>query len=175
MKSSIALVGFMGARKTTVGRVLARKLKRQLVELDSLIEMKSGKSVIEIFQQDGEIVFRELEIEVTKQVAENKNFVIACGGGIVLNKINIDRLRKECVIVYLTASPEVIIKRTLGGEDRPLLNVADRTSEIRELLKFREPFYERAADITVDTSKLDVGTIAEQIRTKLKKHESFRF
>ena len=108
MKTSIALIGFMGAGKTVVGKALAEKLGRKFIELDSLIEEKAGKSIPEIFRQDDEVVFRELEIEVTKDVADSKNQVIACGGGIVLNKINIDRLKKESVIVCLTASPKVI-------------------------------------------------------------------
>ena len=81
MKTSIALIGFMGTGKTVVGKALAEKLGREFVELDTLIEQKAGKPISEIFQQDGEVAFRELEIEVTKEVSENKNQVIACGGG----------------------------------------------------------------------------------------------
>ena len=174
MKTNVALIGFMGTGKTAVGKVLAKKLNREFVELDALIEQKAGKSIPDIFQQYGEVAFRELEIEVTKELASKENLVIACGGGIVLNKINIDRLKKKSVIVYLAASPSVILKRTLtDGEGRPLLSVADRASEIRELLRFRKPFYERAADIRLNTSKLDIDVIAEQIITKLKKNESF--
>ena len=173
MKTSIALIGFMGTGKTVVGKVLARKMGTELIELDAIIEKKAGKTIPEIFQQGGEISFRELEIEVTKEVAGKKNAVIACGGGIVLNKINIDRLRKECVIVYLTASPGVILKRTSVGKDnRPLLSVADRTLQIKELLRFRQPFYERAADIKIDTSKLGIDSVAELIIGKLRKNES---
>ncbi len=174
MKTNVALIGFMGTGKTAVGKVLAKKLNREFIELDALIEQKAGKSIPEIFQQHGEVAFRELEIEVTKEIASKEHLVIACGGGIVLNKINIDRLKSNSVIVYLTASPNIILKRTLtDGEGRPLLNVSDRASEIRELLKFRKPFYERAADIRLNTSKLDIDVIAKQIITKLKKNESF--
>lgn len=175
MKSNVALIGFMGTGKNAVGKVLAEKLNKEFVELDLLIEQKAGKSIPEIFRQDGEVTFRELEIEVAKEVSGRKNLVIACGGGVVLNKINIDRLGKEAVMVYLTASPDVILKRTLNDRDtRPLLDVSDKAAEIRELLSFRRPFYERAADIKVNASKLDVGSIAEQIIAKLKKDESFR-
>ena len=173
MKTNIALIGFMGAGKTAVGKALAGKLNRQFVELDSLIEQRAGKPIPEIFRQEGEIAFRELEIEVTKEISNKKNLVIACGGGVVLNKINIDRLRKESRIVYLTAPPKVILKRVSGGEGRPLLNVPNKTLEIQELLRFRKPFYERAADIKVDTSKLDIDTVAEQIIIKLKADEGF--
>lgn len=174
MKTSIALIGFMGTGKTAVGKALAEKLGKGFVELDPLIEQKAEKTIPEIFKQDGEIAFRELEMEVTKEVSKGKNLVIACGGGVVLNKINIDRLRKESIIVYLSASPRVILKRTSNdAEERPLLEVANPTLTIRELLRFRKPFYERAADITINTSKLDIDTVVEQIISKVKADESF--
>jgi shikimate kinase len=174
MKTSIALIGFMGVGKTAVGKVLAEKLGREFIELDSVIEKKAMKTIPEIFQQEGEIGFREIEIEVTKEIADNKNVVIACGGGIVLNKINIDRLRQECIIVYLMASPGIILKRTSGDEnERPLLSVSDRAVTIKELLRFRQPFYERAADIKINTSRLNIVTVAEKIMEKLKENESY--
>ena len=172
MKTNIALIGFMGAGKTAVGQTLAEKLRRTFVEMDALIEQKAGKSIPDVFQQDGEIAFRELEIEVTKEVAQDKNQIIACGGGVVLNKINIDRLKKGAVLIYLTASPKAILKRiSSGGEKRPLLKTSDKAIAVRKMMSFRKPFYERAADITIDTSKLDIDDVAEQIITKIKEHE----
>jgi len=176
MKTSIALIGFMGVGKTAAGKALAERLDKRFVELDSLIEQKAGKTIPELFHQDGEVAFRELEIEVTKQVSTNKNLVIACGGGLVLNKINIDRLRNESIIVYLTASPRVILNRIPGeGEERPLLDTPDRALAIQELLRFRKPFYEQAADIKIDTSKLDINSVVDQIIAKLEQDESFNF
>ena len=174
MKRNVALIGFMGVGKTAVGEALAKKLGKKFVELDGLIEQKAGKTISDIFQQDGEIAFRELEIEVVKEVSRGENQVIACGGGIVLNKINIDRLREKSIIVYLTASPRVILKRTSADENkRPLLNIQDRARQVRELVRFRRPFYERATDIKIDTSKLDVDSVSEQIILKLKENEGF--
>lgn len=174
MKTSIALIGFMGTGKTAAGKVLAERLGKEFIELDSLIERKAEKTIPEIFQQGGEVAFRELEIEATKEVSEKKNVVIACGGGLVLNKINIDRLKKECLIVYLTASPGVILKRASDDEnERPLLKVANKTLTIKELLRFRKPFYERAAEIKINTSKLDINSVAEQIISKVNADESF--
>ncbi len=174
MKTSIALIGFMGAGKTAVGKALAKRLNREFVELDSLIEQKAGKSIPEIFQQEGEVAFREFEIEVTKEVAQQKNLVIACGGGLVLNRINIDRLRNECRIVYLTASPRIILKRISGdGSERPLLKVANPASTIHELLTFRKPFYERAADVKINTSKLDIDSVIELIIKRMNEDEGF--
>lgn len=176
MKSSIALIGFMGVGKTVVGKALAENLGKEFVELDVLIERKAGKTISQIFEQDGEIHFRELEIEVTRDVSGKKNVIIACGGGIVLNKINIDRLRKECVIVLLTASLGAIIKRISGdGNERPLLKVANKAAHIQRLLKFRQPFYERVADITLSTSRLDIDSVARQIINEVNELEGFDF
>ena len=174
MKTNIALIGFMGTGKTAVGKLLARKLDKQFIELDRLIERRAGKSIPEIFEEDGEITFRELEIDTIRDISKNRNSVIACGGGIVLNKINIDRLRESSIIIYLTASPETVLERTSTTKDiRPLLDVPDPALRIRELLEFRKPFYERAADITVNTSRLDTHTVAEQIIKRLKEDEGF--
>ncbi|OGN99326.1 MAG: hypothetical protein A2Y89_07445 [Chloroflexi bacterium RBG_13_51_18] len=173
MKTSIALIGFMGTGKTVVGRLLAQKLRKDFVELDAEIEKKAGRSIPEIFRLDGEVRFRELEIEVVKDISTRKNAVIACGGGIVLNKINIDRLKKKSVIICLTALPSVILKRTAPDKNgRPLLDVADRAREIKKLLDFRRPFYTRSADIIINTSRLGIDSAAEKILETLKDYES---
>ena len=174
MRTNIALIGFMGAGKTAVGQLLAKRLGRIFIEMDTLIERKAGKSIPEIFQQDGEIAFREFEIEVTREIAREQYSVIACGGGVVLNKINIDRLKENAIIVYLTASPRVILKRVSAEKgQRPLLEIDNPVLTVRELLKFRKPFYEQAADIAINTSKLDIDSVAEQIIGELKEDESF--
>ncbi len=167
MKTSIALIGFMGTGKTTVGQSLARRLGKDFIETDALIEQQAGKSIAEVFKDKGETGFREIEIGVIKQIAERKNAVIACGGGVVLNRINVDRLRRECVVVLLTASPRAVVKRIpQDGNIRPLLQVADIES-IKQLLAFRKPFYERAADITVNTSRLNIEGVVDQIVKQL--------
>ncbi|MDD4984436.1 MAG: shikimate kinase [Dehalococcoidales bacterium] len=172
MKTNIALIGFMGTGKTTVGKTLAEKLGKEFFELDVLIEKKAGKTIPAIFKEDGEISFRELEIEVVKEVSRQRNAVIACGGGVILNKINIDRLRKEAVMVYLTASPRVILRRiSKDTDERPLLAVANPALTIKELLRFRRPFYEQAADVTVNTSRLDIDSVVRQITAKIKEYE----
>jgi shikimate kinase len=172
-KTNIALIGFMGTGKTAVGKALAAKLGKEFVETDAVIKERAGKSVQEIFSLEGEITFREMEIETIKKVAAGKNAVIACGGGVVLNKINIDRLKQTGIVVLLTAAPAIILRRTsVDDGDRPLLNVADRQHQIAELLKFREPFYERAAEITVNTTSLNVNDVADKIIESLGEYES---
>jgi shikimate kinase len=175
-KTSIALIGFMGAGKSAVSKALARRLNKRLVEMDSLIEKQAGKSIPRIFKEDGEIAFRELEMAVTREVAPKPNQVIACGGGVVLNKINIDRLKKQAVVVYLKASAEVIHQRVARDKlNRPLLNNTGKSQAVTDLLAWREPFYERAADITLDTAKLSIQAISDKIITQLKDYEGFSF
>ena len=175
-RSSIALIGFMGAGKTEIGKALAKRLNKKFVDLDSLIERKAEKSIPEIFRDDGEAAFRELEIEVANEVAQDENLVIACGGGIILNQINIERLKKNSVIVYLTASPHLLLKRIQRDkETRPLLKGEHKALTIQELLKFRKPFYERAAEVKIDTSKLDIAEAVQKIIAELEKDEGFNF
>ncbi len=174
MKRNIALTGFMGSGKSAVGKVLAGRLGRRFVELDDVIEETAGKSIPDIFRQDGEIAFRELEMEATRRVSKGMDMVIACGGGIVLNMINIDRLRETSRIVYLTASPGAILKRISADDtERPLLDVPAPAERIRELLRFRRPFYERAADLRISTSRLSTDSVAERIISQLKEDECF--
>jgi shikimate kinase len=173
MKTNIALIGYMGTGKTAVGQLLAEKLGMNFIELDWIIEQEAGKPIPDIFREEGETGFREREIETTKKVANEKNSVIACGGGIVLNKINIDRLKERARIVYLTASPRTILKRVSGqAGQRPLLEVEDQLITINKMLRFRRPFYERAAEITINTSILSVEAVADQIIDKLKESKN---
>ncbi len=169
MKSSIALIGFMGTGKTTVGKLLAKRLDKEFVEIDELIAKRAGKSIPEIFEEDGETRFREVEIELIKEVAEMKNVVISCGGGVVLNRINIDRLKKNAVLILLTASPETILKRTSSDNERPLLNALSRLEKIKELLEFRKPFYNSSAYFTIDTTNLEIDEVVDKIINQVSK------
>lgn len=172
MKTSVALIGFMGTGKTAVGKTLAEELNKSFVELDAYIENKADKSINDIFK-DGETAFRELEIAAVKDIYMSENQVIACGGGVVLNRINIDRLKQYAVVVYLTATPLIIMKRTQGDYNRPLLNDPNRLQKINELLKFRRPFYERAADFTVNTSRSNIREVVSTIVERLRLYESY--
>jgi shikimate kinase len=174
MKTNIVLIGFMGTGKTAVGRELARRLGLKFIETDALVTTRAGRSIPEIFQAGGEIGFREAEIEAVREAARERRAVIACGGGAVLNWINVDRLRETGVIVRLTATPTVALRRVSREVgQRPLLEVAEPLSRIREMLQFREPFYRRAADLTVNTSRLGVAAVTEEIITRLQEDASF--
>ena len=174
MRSNVALIGFMGTGKTAVGQLLARKLKMDFIEMDSLIASKAGKPLPQIFEDDGEIRFRELEIEIAKEVAREERAVIACGGGVVLNWVNIERLRESSIIVLLTASPSETLRRVSKEVgQRPLLKDVEPMTRIRELLKFRQPFYARAADIVVNTTRRTIQAAADEIVTQLREDARF--
>lgn len=173
MKTNIALIGFMGAGKSAAGRALATKLDMEFIDLDCLIEEKTGRSIADIFARDGEPAFRRIEAEATAQAAGGEKKVIACGGGVVLEQNNIALLRKSSIIVYLAAGRDILLRRVLHGKDRrPLLEVADPAAAIDGLLKYRSPLYERAADIIIDTSGLDIAGVAGKISEEVVNNES---
>lgn len=174
MKTNIALVGFMGVGKSTAGKILARRLGKRYIEADSLISKRAGKSIAQVFKDEGEIAFREIEIEVIKELASKEGLVIDCGGGVVLNRINVDRLKQNAKIIWLKASPSTILKRTSTvGDRRPLLDQQKNMSSIQSLIRFRKPFYDRAADIEVDTSKLSTESVVSKIIGRLKEYADF--
>jgi len=163
MRRNIALIGFMGAGKTTVGRILAERLGLRFVETDDLVERMAGKTIPRIFEEDGEETFRRLEAEAVRKAAAMEGVVISCGGGVVLRRENVEALRNTCVVVYLKTSPEEAYRRTAGDEGRPLLKVEDRMKRIRELLSAREPLYESSADIVVETDGLTPTEVADRV------------
>jgi len=159
---NIYLVGFMGTGKTSVGCELAKKKKWQFVDLDDLIELREKRAIADIFAKNGEPYFRRVEKQVLKEVAKEKKFVVATGGGIVIDPENIKIMKESGVIICLAATPEVVLRRTSGYAHRPLLNVKGPKKQIELLLKLRAPYY-ALADRTIDTSKLSVGRIIQNI------------
>lgn len=158
-RGNIVLSGMPSSGKSTIGKLIATKLNRELIDTDEVITKKTGKTPKEIIIESGEKVFREIESEVIKQVSIFSGKVIALGGGAVLNKDNVRALKTNGVIVY--------IKRDLNAlstKDRPLSMGRD----IKELFKERQPFYESASDITVENVEIE-KTMAEII----KKYEDF--
>jgi len=157
-KGNIYLVGFMATGKTSVGRELARKKKWHFLDLDELIELREKRTISEIFAKEGEPYFRKVEKRILKEVAAESKFVIACGGGIVIDPENIKTMKESGIIICLTATPKVILKRASGFTHRPLLNVAEPEKQVELLLKLRAPYYAQA-DKTIDTSKKNVKEV----------------
>ncbi|NIV19952.1 MAG: helix-turn-helix domain-containing protein, partial [Gammaproteobacteria bacterium] len=160
----IALLGLRGAGKTTLGRSLARKLKRRFVELDARIEVAAGLSLSQIFEIHGETYFRRLEREALSGfVTEEVPAVLATGGGLVMEPETYRLLRAHCRTVWLRALPDDHYNRVLRqGDRRPMADNPQAMVELRSLLAVREPFYRRA-ELTVDTSTLSVVEATRQL------------
>ncbi len=174
MKSNIALIGFMGSGKSTAGKRLARRLRREFIETDRLIEERAGIPIAVIFQERGEAGFRDLEEEVIKDIAASaQNAVIACGGGVVLRQVNIDRLKESAHIVYLETDTTALQDRLATSRKRPLLNRPDRDQFIEELHEARRPLYQAAADITIKTRTRPFAAVINEIIEKLGIDESY--
>jgi len=152
----------MGAGKSSVGRKLGKRLGWMVVDTDNVVEEESGLKISEIFREHGESRFRELEREAVKQVSGLEGHIIVTGGGVVLDKNNIKDLRKNGVIIYLYAAPEVLYDRVKHHTHRPLLRVDDPLSRIRELLAEREPYY-ADNDIEIDTTELGLNEVVKEI------------
>jgi shikimate kinase len=159
---NIALIGFMAVGKSAVGRTLARKLKRRFVDLDKLIEKAEGMKVREIFEQKGEEYFRKRESDVLASVLGETGQVIATGGGAIMNDANLAALRENAVLVCLTASTDVLMKRAGNGAKRPLLKGSNRRERIEEILRQRQSRYGQAI-ACVETSELTVDEVAVKI------------
>lgn len=168
---NIYIVGFMGTGKTSVGKELARKNKLRFADLDELIELKERRTIPDIFAKSGEPYFRRAEYLALKEVAREKGFVVATGGGIVINPENIALMKETGKMVCLSATPEVILRRTCGCGNRPLLNVPEPKKQIDLLMKLRSPMYAQA-HYTIDTSRLTVEEVTEKILAKIKIQKS---
>ena len=176
MKSNIALIGFMGAGKSAVGKALASAAGMDFLDLDKMVEERAGRSIAEIFSRDGEPAFRRMEAAIINDAAVRINTAIACGGGVVLDQSNIEALRHNAVIVYLTAEQSILLRRVLNSrEKRPLLQIFDPAAAMNDLLKRREPLYEAAADLIVNTSALNIEGVVQNILVEMRKNESHSF
>ena len=159
---NVALIGFMGTGKSTVGHALAETLDFEFLDTDAVIEARTGKTVTDIFAQDGEATFRVLEKQVVAEVSKREKLVISCGGGLAANQANLDALKKCSLVVCLWASPDKILGRVKHQTHRPLLHDPDPLAKIKSLLAAREPFY-RQADVMVNTEVRSIKAIALQI------------
>jgi shikimate kinase len=168
IKTNIALIGFMGTGKTSVAKCLCEYMGLQLIEIDDTIMQTTGKSISDIFdEEDGPINFRELEIDAIKKASQNNYSVISCGGGAVLNQINIDRLRKNSYIVLLSAYPETISERLEHDQNRPVLNVSNKLEKIKEVMEQRDPLYRMSAELEIDTNFKTIEQVTEEILNKI--------
>lgn len=159
---NIALIGFMGSGKTTVGQAVARRLRFRFVDTDQLIEQRAGMSIPEIFAKKGEPAFRELERQVVGELAGLSGAVIATGGGVGANPDHIRSLKRHALVVCLWVTPEVVWQRVRNQTHRPLLNVPNPRERIRQLLAEREPVY-RQADVLMNSGLRHLNQVVHNV------------
>jgi shikimate kinase len=150
---NLYLVGFMGTGKSTIGRLVARRLGFQLVDSDHEIEFKAGGTIAEIFAQQGEPAFRALEREFVESGHAATRTVVACGGGLVVQPGMREELQRRGVVVCLHASLPTVLERTRRSRVRPLLEVEDPEDRIRRLYAEREPVYKRSGTLILTDAR----------------------
>ena len=164
---SIVLIGMMGAGKSSVGRALARRTGLARLDTDEEVATQFGLSVAEIFGNYGEEKFRDAETELLRGLAPDRGAVITTGGGIVLRRENVERLKGLGTIVWLNASEGTLFERASRRNTRPLLQNSNPRAIFSELFRQRRPLYQAAAEFEIDTSSLDHEQVAEVILTKI--------
>jgi shikimate kinase len=165
----VVLVGFMGSGKTTVGRLLARRLGWSFVDLDDEVEAASGGTVEELFREHGEATFREIEGRVGADALARSNTVLAPGGGWSLSPGRLDHLPPGSLSVWLIVTPDTAVRRATGrGRVRPLLGCDDPVARARALLSEREPVYARA-HLHLDTEGATPDSLADRIAKHLER------
>ena len=169
--SNIVLIGFMGTGKTVVGRRLAVLLNKTFIDTDAEIERITEKTIVQIFAQDGAVRFRSEEALLVKKLEDQDNLVISTGGGIVLKPENIISLKKNGILIGLTAPPQIIYQRVMHKRSRPLLNKGDVLSKIEELYAERVHAYD-VAEYIVETGDKQIDEVVNEIATYLgEKHK----
>ena len=159
---NLALIGFMGTGKSSVGRLVADQLKFEFLDTDHLIETRAGKSINEIFAHNGESTFRKLESDLVRELSSRTQTVISTGGGLPINSANLDNLKQHALVVCLWSSPEKIFERVREQSHRPLLQTPDPLGKIRSLLTAREPFYKQA-DVLLNSEFRSIREVAQQV------------
>lgn len=162
--NNVFLIGFMGVGKSTMARMLAEELNMNLIEMDETIEAEQGMTIQEIFEQQGENGFRDIESAFVERISQGNNMVVSCGGGAVLRNRNVENMKKSGKIIFLTATPETIFERVRYSTNRPLLNGNMNVEYIAQLMEHRRSIYESAADIKIVT---DAKSEAEMLQDLL--------
>jgi len=167
---NLSLIGFMGCGKSTIGKILAYDLNFLFIDTDKLVEYIFELSITEIFEKYGENYFRTIESETVKKIYNNKNCIFACGGGVFINKENVNMIRNNSFVVYLSLSLEKAYERLKDSNDRPLLKVKDEglKQKIAQIMKQRQDIYDNNCDLKINVDEKSPDSIKEEILNYLK-------
>ena len=163
---NIYLVGFMGTGKTVVGEILAKKMAKEFIEMDAVIEEKQGLEIVDIFTQQGEAYFRSLEKILLGSLSKREDLIVSCGGGLVCDQANLKLLKETGVVFALTASVSTIYQRTKKHTHRPILNVDNPQEKIKQLLVDRASCYDQA-QYSINTDNLSPEEVVDKILATL--------
>lgn len=159
---TIVLIGMMGSGKTTIGKLLGEKLTLRSIDIDVIIEQNEKRTISEIFQNEGEKYFRNIERETIKKNFTNKDLIISLGGGAFENQLTQELLLKNSTVIYLKTSPNVILERIKNNTNRPLLKNQMTVEKIQSIILQRQKNYE-LANITILTDNKNTDKIVEEI------------
>ena len=167
INDNIFFVGLMGSGKTTIGKLLAKKLKKTFFDTDHEIEKKLGVKVSVIFELEGEEGFRKRETQMIDELSSKKDIILATGGGAVLSEENRALLKERGKVIYLNAKPQHLAKRITYDKNRPLLQQGNMLDTLNQLYKDRHPLYLNVASFVVDTGQQKTQTIINKIESLL--------
>lgn len=165
--SNLILIGFMGTGKSAVSLQLSHMLSLPCFEMDQLIVENEKKEISEIFKENGESYFRDLETALLKKILQKNGIIISCGGGIVLRKENIDLMKNHGTVILLTATPETILERVKQSQSRPILDGKKNIHDISKLIEERQDKYIQASHIIISTDSKSLSQISHEILESL--------
>lgn len=169
MMDNIILIGYMGCGKTTLGIRLSYHMRIPFVDTDKMIEKNEGREISEIFAQDGEEAFRQMETRTIQTLLQEKaRKVISTGGGLPIREENRQLLKQLGTVVWLKAEPETVYERVKGDTRRPLLQCEDPLAKIREMTVARSPYYQEAADVVIQVDGKDFDTIIQEMEGQIR-------